>query len=302
MKSLRKIIDFFNVKKHVNQQLERLTYAIRSEKLNQISLTSKESGVSEARYADSDLIVSMTSYGKRLLSVSTTIESIMQGTVKPNRIILWLDSDMKEKALPVVLQNQIKRGLEVYIYEDDIKSYKKLIPALEKYPESIIITIDDDAIYDYDLVETLLKEHLQSPNEIIANRVHQVIVDKNNRPISYNEWRWEQTLENTSNLNFLTGIGGVLYPPHCLDNEVFNKTEFVKLCKYADDIWFYSMAIKKGTCIKKTITRSANGIMYVLNDDVQSIGLGVQNVGAKRNDIQLKTVFDRYDLYSRLLH
>lgn len=29
----------------------------------------------------------------------------------------------------------------------DIKSYKKLIPTLQKYPDSIIVTADDDIIY-----------------------------------------------------------------------------------------------------------------------------------------------------------
>ncbi len=38
---------------------------------------------------------------------------------------------------------------------EDIKSYKKLIPTLKKYPDAIIVTADDDLIYDNKWLEQL---------------------------------------------------------------------------------------------------------------------------------------------------
>ena len=60
-----------------------------------------------------------------------TIESIMEQTMKANRIILWLDYSFEKQPLPKALQLLQKRGLEIE-YCKDIRSYKKLIPALKK--------------------------------------------------------------------------------------------------------------------------------------------------------------------------
>lgn len=90
------------------------------------ALSCSESGTSAERYADHEIIVSLTSHGRRIFDVSVAIESIMQGTVKPNRIVLWLSEQMRGKSLPVVLQRQMARGLEVAFCKD-IGSHTKLI-------------------------------------------------------------------------------------------------------------------------------------------------------------------------------
>jgi len=74
------------------------------------------------------------------------------------------------------------------------------------------------------------------------------------------------------------GSGGVLYPPHCLDEEVLNREVFMDICKYADDVWFFAMALKKGTQISKVFSAVPNGEDYQLNRRVQSSGLYHINV------------------------
>ena len=59
----------------------------------------KESGVTSHRYGDADIIVSLTTYGRRIHSVYATIESLMEQTMKANRIILWLDTSFQGKPL-----------------------------------------------------------------------------------------------------------------------------------------------------------------------------------------------------------
>ena len=64
---------------------------------------------------------------------------------------------------------QIVIQLEVR-YCKDIRSYKKLIPALRSYPDDAIITIDDDAIYHIDLIEKLVNSYIKDPQFIYFNR------------------------------------------------------------------------------------------------------------------------------------
>ena len=95
-----------------------------------------------------ELIVSLTSYPTRIGTVHKTIETILCQTERPDRIILWLAPEQFPKAalgLPRKLKRLTKYGLEIQWYHD-IKSYKKLIPALHQYPDAIIVTADDNVL------------------------------------------------------------------------------------------------------------------------------------------------------------
>lgn len=282
------------------RDVRRLQYENRRFQLSEHIIHDNASGVSSEKYTDYEIVVSLTTYGKRINDVAYSIESIMQQTLKANRITLWLDRDFQNRRLPQSLLLQQKRGLEIYFCED-IRSYTKLIPALANYPNDAIVTIDDDLIYDIDVLERLIIAHIDKPNCIHASRVHRMRLNDNGRLLPYREWHLRCMKTGIHKLNFLTGVGGVLYPPHCFDDEVFNQEVFLSECKYADDVWFNAMAIKKGIPINKVPTRSEDGESYLLNDDLQAGGLNMINIGAERqNDVQIESVFSRYDLYRKL--
>lgn len=301
MINFQKLKAFFNIGKQLqyynNKLLSDLSYQIKSDNMKEKTLCCKNMGVSTHPICDKEVIVSLTSYGNRIYDVYLAIESIMQGTIKPNRIILWLSDELKNEKLPKTLQMQATRGLEVE-YCKDIRSYTKLIPALRKYPDSIIITIDDDAIYDFDIVEKLVKAYQKYPYDIHANRIHRITVDDRGEIESYNNWKWCYNDYDVSSFNFLTGVGGVLYPPNSLDNAVFDKDVFLNICKTADDVWFYLMALKKGTLVRKVYTHSSKGEDYTVNNSPAEIGLLEKNTDRVccQNDIQFKAVMKHYGL------
>lgn len=304
MSIISRIKNFLVTRDLVRQQSRRieleLKYFVRAEHLKECIYKCKDRGISDEKYCEHEVIVSLTTFGKRLYDVATTIESIMQGSMLPNRIVLWLGEEHKDEELPLSLQLQQKRGLQVE-YCKDIRSYKKLIPSLKKYPDAAIITIDDDLIYECDLLENLLRSYKKHPQSISASRMHQIVLDGTGRPVKYVDWNWCINPIDSSPLYFPTTGGGTLFPPHSLDEEVFNEKVFLDICKYADDIWFYAMAKKKGTDIVKSFTHSSRGEDYVINLDVQDVGLHNINYATEnRNDIQLKAVFERYNLYSVL--
>jgi len=156
-----KIIDFYNNKMKLHEK-NILSY-LRSEYLTNCAVNSKEMGIQTEKICDFEVIVSLTTYNARFYEVYLAIESIMQQTLKPNKIILWLAEDLKINEIPIVLKNQMKRGLEIR-YCKDLLSYKKLIPSLKIFPNSIIITIDDDHMYLYDLIENFINEHKKIKN------------------------------------------------------------------------------------------------------------------------------------------
>lgn len=255
------------------------------------------SGITSDTICEQEVVVSLTTYGKRIYDVHLAIESIMQGTIKPNRIILWLsEEEFKGKRLPHALRLQEQRGLQIE-YCEDLLSYKKLIPSLSLYPDACIITIDDDVIYDSHFLSNMLIAHDEHPNAICAGRVYRINLDGNNMPKSYASWQNLIKDYDYSRLNFFTGVGGVLYPTGCLDKEVMNKEVFMDICRHGDDIWFYAMAVLNKTPIVRCFSHNSEGD-FVIYNFVQEEALAVKNTSRTecRNDKQLKAVFEKYNL------
>lgn len=246
------------------------------------------------------LIISLTSYPARINTVNQTIESLLNQTMKADKVILWLAPEQfpnKEKDLPPQLLDLTQKGLTIDWYHD-IKSYKKLIPTLKKYPDAIIVTADDDAIYDKNMVKSLYTEYLKEPNEIHCNRAHKIktMMDK---ILPYNKWeKFNSIKSGQSGFNiFFTGLGGVLYPPHSLDERVKNENRYRELCPLGDDIWFWAHAVLKGTKINiiKDLTYPR------LIEGSQTIALWHQNVVNNENDIQIQNVIKEYPEILQLL-
>ena len=265
-------------------------FDIESSRLRHDVLFKTDSGIEDERYCDGkNVIVSLTTYGKRLYDVYLTIESIMQQTQKANKIVLWLADNMKDVKIPLTLQRQQKRGLEIR-YCKDIRSYKKLIPSLKAFPDDIIITVDDDVIYGIDLLELLLNSYNQNKEMVHCGWAKKIDLHK-----TYKEWE-NATGDSSYGFEYMPiGSAGVLYPPHILDTEVFNETVFMDSCKYADDIWFKAMAMKANhQC--QFIETGLHEHLSIDNPLWQDKGLTLINEKKRENDVQLQDVFNKYHL------
>lgn len=194
-----------------------------------------------------DIIVSLTSYGRRVSSnvVYYTLVSILRQYVQPKRIVLWLSkAEWNDDILPTKLASLKDKGVEI-LYCDEIRSYKKLVPTLENFPNDNVVTIDDDMIYDINFISQISEAHQQHPNDIICmdTRIVQI---SNGIPSQYDKWGEYQD-EESSVMIFPVGVGGTLYPAGSLHKDVLRKDLFTTLCPLADDIWFWFQGLRKQT-------------------------------------------------------
>ena len=197
------------------------------------------------------LIVSLTSFPARINTVNYTIESILLQKKKPNMVVLWLGVEQfpnKEKDMPKRLLRLTQYGLTIKWCED-IRSYKKLIPSLEEFPDDIIVTADDDIWYPPEWLERLYDSYLKNPTLIHAHRVLQVTA-KNGIINKYIDWGTQIYAPQAASYCWhFTGCGGVLYPPHCLYKDICDHEKFLSMAPDLDDIWFWAMAIMQHTRI-----------------------------------------------------
>lgn len=200
---------------------------------------------------EEEIVVSLTSFPGRIHIVHKTIQTIlMQSKVKPDQVILWLATEQfpnKEKDLPNSLLLLRDFGLQI-LWCEDIRSYKKLIPTLKLYPKAVIITADDDVYYKSDWVKNLFIEHLNDKNSILCNKATKFFLGKNDEFLCISGGK--EYYSNASYLNKLVGVGGVLYPSECFDDEIMQEKIFMDICPTNDDIWFWLMGVKNQRKVK----------------------------------------------------
>jgi len=277
-----------------------LDFRIKSSYLLNAALISAEPITQPVTKGETELIVSFTSYSKRIHDAHLVIESIAQQTLKPNRLILWLDEDeFTLETIPLVLHRQIKRGLEVR-FCPNYKSYKKIIPTLEIFPDANIITIDDDILYPFDMIEILIREHKLDSTCILGFRAHKIKMESNGILKPYVEWEYETSDNNSGNLIFLTSGAGTFFPRACFDYEVLNSRVFMSICPSADDVWLKAMALLSQSKCKKVNDNRRFWERFTSIRHNQDIGLFNLNVIDSFNDEQIRSVFEKYDLYSKV--
>nr|WP_276537909.1 glycosyl transferase [Pseudoalteromonas agarivorans] len=297
---MKKTINFLkNIKKVTETFESKLEVSNRTNYLLNSALTSNESIIS-SEVNNKELIVSLTTYSKRIHDVHLIIESIAHQTLKPNRIILWLDEEeFTLNTIPLILKKQIARGLEVR-FCPNYKSYKKLIPTLKISPKANIVTIDDDILYPYDMLELLYNEHLLNPDCVVGHRVHKITLDAQKNILPYSEWEQEATDKSKSNLIMAIGIGGIFYPSGILSEECLNIKNFTLLAPNADDIWFKAMSLLTNAPHKKVSDERNFWERFLVVESSQDIALFHNNQIEHGNDSQFKAVFEKYNLYKKL--
>ncbi|MCM1167686.1 MAG: glycosyltransferase [Ruminococcus sp.] len=245
---------------------------------------------------DRKIIVSFTTIPYRIDAAAVVISILLKQTLKPDRIILYLGEDEFEGIeLPDLLKKEIECGVEVR-YCQNILSHKKYYYTMQEYPDDIVITVDDDIIYDERLVEELYKSYLKFPNAVSAMRVHQITF-KSSAIAPYDKWKnCDSDYIGVPSYKLIAiGCGGILYPPHSLyEDEAFNLEDILACTPRADDLWLKMMETMNNTPV--VLAKRYSTLDYI--EHTQDVRLCDENVHGNQNDVQLKSALDIYKKYA----
>lgn len=195
---------------------------------------------------DSPIIVSLTSYPARIKTVWLTVASLLRQSVKPQRVILWLAREQfPDQKLPKNLTRLEQRGLEIR-FCDDLKPHKKYYYTMRQFPEAFVVTADDDIFYPENHLKKLWNGHLLHKDAIVCLFFQKILVE-NGRIAPCKKWPVDRRIQNPGMLAVPIGANGVLYPPHSLHEEVFNKEALIATTLYTDDLWLRGMGILNHT-------------------------------------------------------
>lgn len=292
MKKIRKLV--LN-----NTLLREIFFTVTKRKINMVKIEKKILKLNRVDYDKknkiNNIVVSLTSYGERVKELSYTLYSLVVQSIKPYKIIVYLtEQDFNSLSKKELLFTEY--GVEYHITED-LKSYKKLIPAISEFPGYAIVTADDDLFYPKKWLEALYKDHLLYPNYVICHQFIEITYDKIINPFS--KWIINPNKEDVSKTYCVLGGSGTLYPEEGLYKDYNNYELINKLAPTADDIYFYFMTILNGTPIKQ-VRNHWKQLRYVNVYREYGIKPGETltqlNVGNNMNDIQFQNILKYYGI------
>jgi hypothetical protein len=216
--------------------------------------------------------------------------------MKPDLIFLCLTKNevKDESELPQSVLELKKYGIQVFFFDDNLKPHNKYYYAMKLFPNSLLITVDDDNMYDKNLIRDLYASFLRHPAAVSARRVHKIGRNNNGEVLPYNKWLYEYLKEINPSLGLLaTGVGGVLYPPGILPPETFDANKIRELCLNADDIWLKFMELKNNV----PVVRVKGGRVHPLTiKKAQKINLQKNNYHKNQNDVYVNYLQDHYGI------
>ena len=236
------------------------------------------------------LIISLTSFPGRYDTLVLTLKSLLTQSVRADQVILWIAAEHQAALPPAVLDLQ-QHGLTIASCDNTLRSHNKYLHTRRRHPGAFIVTADDDTYYWRHWLAELIDDYDPAQRVIPCHRVHTVTLQSDGRPAAYRSWQWESAGTMAGPLVFPTGVGGVLYPPGCLPDEVDDPDRILALCPRADDVWLYWMAQRNGWLFRKTLPwRRLHHWRHS-----QTQGLMWENVyNANGNDAQIAVMIEAY--------
>lgn len=226
------------------------------------------------------VIVTLTSIPSRLATLHITIRSLLNQSSKPEKILLWLHHDLALQ-LPASLAELQGEVFEIR-YVDLTCSHRKLIHSLDAFPCKVLVTSDDDLMYDRTWLERLYREHQKFPADVIAHECRRITRDDQGQLLPYKQWPTLKDAGVTGMDLLPIGYGGVLYPPDCLMPEATNVEQFMQLAPKADDLWFKAMSYLKGTLVRRSSAPEPKPMPVIGSQKISLLKTNVREDGNRK--------------------
>ncbi len=266
--------------------MEKVSVFIKSLFLSFLFFIKNKIYKNNANFGSNGILISMTTYSKRIDSVYLTIESLFSQKLMPDRVVLWLCKDDIPDGLPKSLKRLECRGLEIKIINKNLRSYKKLsflCENMSSFSFDCVVTADDDVFYPSYWLEKMYQKFLLDSNSVHCYR-GKVISFDGNEVAPYQTWPTTVSVCNSNPKRLMpTGVSGVCYPKSALSEEFHDWEGILNYCKYADDIWYKISSLRAGYGAKLVLDNNIHFTPVIFS---LAKGLEVYNVDENLNVTQ----------------
>jgi len=228
-----------------------------------------------------DVVVSLTTYGRRLSAVHLTVRSLLRQSVRPSTIYLWLyQGDIPAEGVPSELKKLERKGLRIRVIDENLRSYKKIVHTFELVESMgwrFVVTADDDVYYPRFWLESLLVNAASDPNSVWCYRGHVVEFMDNGELTPYRNWTIADRQGVSGNNLLPVGVSGICYPIESLKG-VNDRESFLSLAPTADDLWLKCVTTLNGYSARLVTDQSIHFVPVVTSLRPPEKGLERVNV------------------------
>lgn len=291
---MRRVINGFWTS-HLGSYIQRKLLLVFSKiicwnKMNEYKRRNSKRGLNKLP-RENHIVVSLTTIPSRISSVKFVIDVMFEQTVLPDEIILYVERGLNKSVQLKELDKLVEEGLKIK-FVDDIGPHKKYYFAMKEFPNSLIITIDDDVWYSKKLIEKLYDSYLKYPTAVSAMRVNRIRGDQSHTLLPYEQWEFDSHYSALPEKDLIaTGVGGVLYPPRSLHSDWKDLNKIKNSSLYTDDLWLKAMQTKANVKVVCCSTFSM-GLLNIPHS--QEEALNAKNRGQSQNDINIIKLNDLY--------
>lgn len=232
------------------------------------------------------IIISLTTTSNRLHLCRTALYSLVTQNLKPHKVVLNLSSSAylkDEGVLDLDVYSYLTHGIEgelkniIHIeWVENTGPFRKLMPTLQTADlDDIIVTADDDIIYDRNWLSSLLQDFDPKNMLIHASRVREVQYNKLGHETGYIHWPIVQKNTIINKDWIITFGGGAVLYRGWFAKELVDDHSYLDVAPTADDLW-YSKICKLSQLQVKVISQALESLIFMKHND------GLENVNLPR--------------------
>ena len=206
---------------------------------------------------DEKIILSMTTIPKRKDRLTDNLPAILNQSYKFDKLIINIDDNLSDDDYD--FYNALKKiddRIEINKAEAKWRSCNKLLPTLKKYPDDVIITVDDDIYYPKDTIKKLVEKWKEEPDCIIAHEINPIAISSDNKYVTYLNAFDIMLMQKEFGKYFSNCC---LFPPHVFDGTDLYDYDKMMECTNGthDELWFWVQSTINGVyCIGLDYVRS----------------------------------------------
>lgn len=182
--------------------------------------------------------MSVTSTAQRLPLLRHTVNSIKYQVRRPDWFVVALsrDSFLQDAGLQQA-PSWLTRAVDSIEWVPNTGPYRKLLPAISlATEEDIIVTIDDDVIYDDHWLRNVKQMCEEYPEQIVAARGRRIAAGP------YLGWPHVR-LKSMGGSLLPIGAGGIAYRKRLLNGDFLFDRAALDIAPASDDLWFRAASL-----------------------------------------------------------
>jgi hypothetical protein len=179
------------------------------------------------------IVVALTTVPERVGVIQPTLRSLLDQSCVADRVLLAWPSRSWRSGELYPAPPAVPPGIDIVPCEDEGPA-TKLLAALPHERACAIVVVDDDVIYPYNFLETLLDAHRADPGAALGFRGWKLKsgMDPRNLPHVFGTG-----VSRPTDVDVLFGTWGYLLPPSALDQSVHEFGGWPPEVRWSDDIW-----------------------------------------------------------------